>query len=150
MENLTGHWKSKWVFDPNQFIGFVYRITDLDTSREYIGKKFFFKLIRKKIKNRKNRKIQKTESDWKKYTGSCKELNEEIQKKGKERFLFEIVSLHESKASLAYKEVELQIKENVVREKLTDGSKKFYNQFIAPIKFKVPDQTFTEKQFDDT
>ncbi|VVC05071.1 Uncharacterised protein [uncultured archaeon] len=142
-----GHWKTCWEFDPNDFVGFVYRIVDIDTHQEYIGKKFFSKSIKKRIKGKKNRKIIQKESDWKTYTGSCHELNDEIEQRGENRFQFCILSLHESRASLAYREVELQVKENVVREKLPNGIKKYYNQFIAPIKFKIPDETDTEKRF---
>lgn len=34
-----GHWQFKYEFDPAEWYGFVYRITELDTGREYIGKK---------------------------------------------------------------------------------------------------------------
>ena len=76
-----GHWSSELLtenFDPLNFFGFVYRITRVDTGRSYIGKKQLVFTRRKKVKGRVNRKHVKKESDWKDYTGSCDELNEEI------------------------------------------------------------------------
>ena len=147
MENKNGHWQAPWDFDPEEWVGFVYRICDVDTGKEYIGKKFFFSTNRKKVKGRKNRKVVRKQSDWKSYTGSSKELNAEIERRGKDSFKFFIESLHESRSSLAYREVEAQIKENVLREKLVNGDRKFYNGMIAPIKFKVPDMTNKERLY---
>ena len=52
---------------------FVYRIINLQNGREYIGRKYFWKFRTPKGKKRK----VKSESDWKKYYGSCPELKEE-------------------------------------------------------------------------
>jgi hypothetical protein len=145
--NDIGHWKFFKKFEPADWIGFIYRVIDLDTEREYIGKKFFTSSLRKKVKNRKNRKKVVKESNWKSYTGSCKELNAEIELRGKDRFEFKIESLHESRSSLAYREVELHVKENVMREKLPSGVKKYYNGMIPPVKFRVLDETANELKF---
>ena len=51
----------------NDFFGFVYRITNNKNGREYIGRKYFWKFRTPKGKKRK----VKSESDWKKYYGSC-------------------------------------------------------------------------------
>lgn len=147
MQNDNGHWQYPKEFNPEDWTGFIYRIVDLDTKREYIGKKFFNKTIRKKVKNRTNRKKVIKSSDWKTYTGSCKELNAEIELRGKDRFEFYIESLHECRSSLAYREVEVQILENVMRAKLPTSEKKFYNGMISPIKFKVTDETALELEY---
>ncbi len=143
-----GHWTFPKEFKIEDWVGFIYRIVDLDTNKEYLGKKFFFSTIRKKIKNKTNRKKITKESNWKSYTGSCKELNEQIALRGKDRFLFKIESLHSSRSSLAYKEVEEQILNNVMREKLPNGEKKFYNGLICPIRFKINDPTVEELAYD--
>src|SRR6202020_415823 len=109
-----GHWEFHKEFDIDNWVGFIYKITDLVTQKEYIGKKFFFSTLRKKGKGRINRKVIRKESVWKKYTSSSRELNAQIIRLGKDKFKFEILSLHETKSSLAYREVELQILENVM------------------------------------
>jgi hypothetical protein len=139
-----GHWTCTFTFDPADFTGFIYRITNLTNKRMYIGKKFFSSTTRKKVKNRKNRKRVIKESNWKKYTGSCKTLNEDIELLGKDNFKFEIISCHESRSSLAYREVELHVKLDVLRSKYFDGSRLYYNGLIPPIKFMAPDYTPNE------
>lgn len=142
-----GHWHFFKEFEPENWVGFVYRITHIDTGRQYIGKKFFWKTIRKPVKNRKNRRKVTKPSDWKKYTGSSQWLNSEIALHGKDKFQFDILSLHESRATLAYREVELLVTEQALRAHLPDGSKKFYNGLIPPIKFSPGVETDIEKQF---
>lgn len=130
-----GHWIFPHEFNPEDWFGFVYRIIEVDTGREYIGKKQFFSNRTKTVKGRVNRKHYKKDSDWKKYTGSSKELNKAIEQNGKDRYIFKIESLHKSKGSLHYREVEVQIMENVLRAKLQNGNRKFYNGFISAVKF---------------
>lgn len=146
MENI-GHWIFSKEFEIENFVGFVYCITHKSTNRKYIGKKFFWKTIRKPIKNRKNRKRITKESDWKIYMGSSKWLLSEIEKFGKEQFEFQILSLHESKSTLAWEETRLLVVNDALRAKLPDGTKKFYNGLICGIKYEVKDETDLEKQF---
>jgi hypothetical protein len=134
-----GHWFSRVDFNPDNWFGFIYRISEIDTGRQYIGKKQFTKTKRKIIKGRINRKKIISESDWKSYTGSSVSLNEMILLKGKSNYIFEIESLHKTRGSLHYAEVEFQIKEDVLRATLSDGiTKKFYNKHINAIKFLPP------------
>lgn len=135
-----GNWTFDSDFNIEDWFGFLYRITELHSGKEYIGKKQFFSHRTKVVKDRKNRKHYKKESDWKQYTGSSADLNKAIELYGKENYKFEILSLHKSKGSLHYSEVETQILENVLKEKLADGSKKYYNRQIAGVKFIPPDE----------
>jgi len=139
-----GHWQYPGDINVNDWFGFVYRIVELDTGREYIGKKQFHSHTRKKVAGRKNRKRVIKESDWKTYTGSSKSLNERMNEIGKDKYSFFIESLHETRGSLFYAEVEKQIKENVLREKLDDGTPKYYNRLIAGVKFTPPESTEIE------
>jgi len=132
---MTGHWIVENEFDPNEWFGFVYKITDLTNDKEYIGRKNLWSIQRKKVKHRKNRKVVRKPSNWKSYTSSSTILKEEIKKKGKMKFKFEILSLHKTKGGLHYAEVETQVYQDVLRAKLPDGSRKFYNNSIANIKF---------------
>ena len=128
-----GHWNSNLLtedFNPMNFFGFVYRITRKDTGRSYIGKKQIVFTRRIKVKGRKNRKHVKKESDWKSYTGSCDELNNEIEKIGKGEFEFEILKFCLTKGDLGYTETMYQFKEEVLDMKFPNGTRKYYNSNI--------------------
>lgn len=135
-----GHWEFMQEFDINDWFGFIYRIVELNTGREYIGKKQFFANRTKVVKGRKNRKHYKKESNWKIYTSSCVELNNSISTNGKSNYKFQIESLHKTKGSLHYAEVSMQIYEDVLRIRLPDGTKKYYNGQIPGVKFIPPTQ----------
>jgi Putative endonuclease segE, GIY-YIG domain len=135
-----GHWIFPHEFDINEWFGFIYKIVEINTSREYIGKKQFFSNRTKAVKGRKNRKHYRKESDWRTYTGSSKELNLNIEQTGKENYQFFILSLHKTKGSLHYREVELQVKLDVLRTRLTNGTRKYYNGNISAVKFYPPDE----------
>lgn len=139
-----GHWQSPWKILPDEWFGFVYRIIDRETGKQYLGKKQFHSRLRKKVKGRKNRKVVHKPSKWETYTGSSRMLNEAIEASGMERFEFHIVSLHETKGSLYYAEILLQFKENVLREKLDNGEPKYYNGLIGAVKFRPPEPTERE------
>ena len=140
-----GHWTCSFQFNPDDFFGFIYRIINTETKIEYLGRKQFRKLARKKIKGRKNRKHVHSESNWKAYTGSSTHLNADIEKYGKDSFTFVIESLHTSKGSLYYAEVEIHVKENVLREMMPDGvTKKYLNKQISGVKFIPPVETLLE------
>jgi hypothetical protein len=133
-----GHWEFPHEFKVEDWFGFIYRIIELNTGREYVGKKQFHRNLTKAVKGRKNRKHYKKESDWRTYTSSSKELNAAIILNGKENYKFLIVSLHKTKGSLHYKEVEMQIFEDVLRKKLDNGLRKYYNGNISAVKFYPP------------
>lgn len=137
MEQLQdlGHWEFPHAFDIEQWFGFIYRIVEVNTGRHYIGKKQFWANRTKAVVGRKNRKHYRKESDWKKYTGSSVELNKAIELNGKDNYKFYIESLHQTKGSLHYREVEVQITENVLRERFEDGTRKYYNGHVSAVKF---------------
>jgi hypothetical protein len=141
----NGHWIYPNDFNINNWFGFVYRIIDTVTNREYIGKKQFFTKTSKAITGRKNRAWKTKESNWKKYTSSSDEINKLIKEFGKDRFQFFIESLHATKASLTYAEVEKLIVEDALRVKLSDSIRKYYNKVIPPIKFLPPHETIDEE-----
>ena len=145
----SGHWQVKKDFDIADWFGFIYRITELDTGREYLGKKQLFMMRRIVVAGRKNKKITYRESDWKKYTGSCKDLNEQIKLKGLDNYTFEIVSLHKSKASLYYAEVRIQVFEDVLRVRMENGIRKYYNGQIGAVKFKPPVDLLEEIEYNE-
>jgi hypothetical protein len=109
----TGHWICE-KFQPKAF-GFIYIVTNLTNNRKYIGKKQLQFRKKRKLKSRKNSKILYSESDWKTYTGSCRELNEDIEKLGKLNFSFEIIKFCKNKWELGYEEIQLQIQNEVIK-----------------------------------
>lgn len=111
-----GHWVlSENVKLSEDSFGFIYEIINLTTGKKYIGKKQCkSKLKRKPLKGRKNKRIEIKDSDWKNYTSSSTELNADIKLYGKDKFLFKILRVCNSKWELAYFEIKEQIDKNVL------------------------------------
>ena len=115
---------SKWLyseeFDPQDYFGFVYKITNLTNSKFYIGKKYFYhtsnvKLGKKELaalpvtRGRKSSTKQVIkESDWKSYWGSSKELQQDVKELGAEFFECVILKLCVDKKQLTYFELHYQ------------------------------------------
>lgn len=117
MDNIDlGHWilKDNLTFNDQAF-GFVYLITNKLNNRKYIGSKQMIKKIKRKpLKGKKNKRHESKESDWKTYTGSSRELNDDIKKFGKENFIFEIIEWANSKSHLRYLETKKQFDHDVL------------------------------------
>ena len=116
---------------PEDCIGFVYLITNIDTGRMYIGKKLakFSKTIQRtvKLKNgtKKKKKIRtKIDSDWRDYYGSSPELTKDVEQLGKENFSREILYYCRSKSECSYIEAREQFARRVLE------SKDYYNGHI--------------------
>ena len=112
--------------DINDLYGFVYRITNLQSGKKYIGRKYFWSF---RTPPGKKRKV-KQESDWQRYYGSCPELKDDIKKYGKEIFSREILSLHKTKGTCNYEETKQLFLNNVLSEALDDGAPAYYNSNI--------------------
>lgn len=111
---------------PEEYQGFVYQITELDTGKKYIGKKFFWKpKTLPKTKTRKRRVKTRVESDWKSYYGSSKEVQQIVEDKGSDNFKREILRLCKTKGECSYYEAKLQFQYDVL---LRDD---YYNEFIG-------------------
>ena len=117
--------------DVGDYWGFVYNITNLQNQRQYIGRKYFWqkRKPRSKDKTVKRRRVT-SESNWRNYYGSCPELKQDIKKYGKESFRRTILSLHETPGRVNYEETRQLFLNNVLIEKLTDGTPAFYNSNI--------------------
>ena len=133
-------YENPWVYNGKAFgtcdigetFGFVYNITNNHTKRQYIGRKYFWKFRTPKGKKRK----VKSESDWKKYYGSCPELKEEIQQLGRQNFNRTILSLHNTAGKTNYEETRQLFSNNVLTEALGDGTPAYYNSNILSRYFK--------------
>jgi hypothetical protein len=119
-----GHWilAERVVLSDTTF-GFIYEIINTINNKKYIGKKQCVSRFKKApLKGRKNKRIVRRESDWKTYTSSSADLNEDIIKHGKDKFIFKILKTCNSKWELAYFEICEQIKQNVLlREDYYNG-----------------------------
>lgn len=140
-----------WIYNnreeftiPENAFGFIYRIEDLESGKKYIGRKYLTrsKTVSKRVLKPNGTKITKkkksrVESSWQEYTGSCKPLNDEISKKGKDKFKFEIICFGFTKGQVNFLECLVQMKCDV----LTDPN--YYNDAIGSGQFrgiKVNDQ----------
>ena len=108
------------------YFGFVYRIDCITTGRSYVGRKYLWSFRKKKGASRRN----KSESDWKKYYGSCPELKEDVDKYGRENFTRTILSLHKTKGKTNFEETRQLFAHNVLTEGLDDGTPRYYNSNI--------------------
>tara|TARA_B100000287_G_scaffold166500_1_gene157048 strand:+ start:670 stop:1146 length:477 start_codon:yes stop_codon:yes gene_type:complete len=112
--------------DIGDFFGYVYRITNIKSGKQYIGRKYFTK--RRKPRGGKRRIT--TESDWKKYYGSSEELKQDVKELGREFFKREILSLHKTGGKVNYEETRQLFLNNVLTEALDNGEPAFYNSNV--------------------
>ena len=119
-------YKNKEVTEiPEEFIGFVYLITNTTNDRKYIGKKLTqFKRSKKPLKGRTNKRRYTVESDWKDYYGSSDELSADVERLGKDKFKREIMFWCSSKSQLSYIEAREQFTHKVLE------SREWYNGHI--------------------
>jgi hypothetical protein len=131
---MANPWDIPWNFehkpyDPDEeelkkWVGFCYRVTDLETGKSYIGKKFFWRPKTLPVtKTRKRRVKTKVQSDWKKYFGSSEQVKERVATGVP--FKREILKLCRTKGECSYFEAKLQFEYDVL---LRDN---YYNEFIG-------------------
>ena len=129
-----GHYENPWLYegkpftsdDIGEFFGFVYRITNLQSGKQYIGRKYFYS----KRKPRGGKRRVTSESDWKRYYGSSEELKTDRGLLGNECFKREILSLQPTPGKVNYEETRQLFLNRVLQETLDDGTPAFYNSNI--------------------
>ena len=108
-----------------EYIGFVYLITNLTNNKKYIGKKLTrFKVTKKPLKGKKNKRRSTKESDWRTYWGSSPHLQEDVEHLGEKNFTREILYFCKGRGELSY----LEAKEQFDREVLKTDE--YYNGII--------------------
>ena len=131
---MEGDYENPWYYkgtaftsdDIGDFFGFVYCITNIQSGKQYIGRKYF----QQKRKPRGGKRRVTSESDWKKYYGSSDELKADRKLLGNESFKREILSLHTTGGRTNYAETKQLFLNNVLQETLDDGTPKYYNSNI--------------------
>jgi predicted SPOUT superfamily RNA methylase MTH1 len=110
---------------PKETFGFIYKITNNETGKFYIGKKQLMSKTNVKLGKKEkaalptqrgrtpSKKLVVKEADWQNYWGSNKPLLEEL-KSGKDKFTREILMVCSSKKMLTYWEAAFQIKLDVL------------------------------------
>ena len=134
MKNIETDYENPWMFNGHPFLsedindafGFVYRITNVRTGKQYIGRKYFWQFRKPRNKNRR----VKSESDWKRYYGSSDELNQERVLLGNDQFRREILSVQPTKGKVNFEETRQLFLNSVLTECLTDGTPAYYNSNI--------------------
>ena len=122
-----------WIYNeqiydetPDDYQGFVYVITELDTDKKYIGKKNFWRPKVLPKNSKRTRRIRtKTESNWRDYYGSNKEVQILVESKGKSNYRREILRLCKTKGEMSYYEAKLQFENDVLLSDI------YYNEFIG-------------------
>ncbi len=112
-----------WIYKGEEFtsemiedwIGFVYIITDKSTDMKYVGKKL---LVSKRklppLKGKTRRRSVVKETDWKKYYGSSEQVQQLVEDKGADNFHREILTLCKSKGELGYLKAKYQFEHDVL------------------------------------
>ena len=104
---------------------FVYLITNKVNGMKYVGKKLAkFKVTKKPLKGKKNKRRSTKESDWQTYYGSSDRLNADVLELGEEHFIREIIHICPSRGIASYLEAREQFERRVLE---TDD---YYNGII--------------------
>lgn len=116
---------------PEEYIGFVYIITNLTNNRKYIGKKLAkfakttVRVVKLKNGNKRKKRIRgKVESDWKDYYGSNDQLQADVAQLGTDKFRRDILYFCKTKAECSYIEAREQFSRRVLE------SDDYYNGHI--------------------
>lgn len=128
---------------PEGTYGFIYKVHHIPTNKSYIGKKVLFfernkKLGKRELENLKTERRSKglkgktptkqkiiTESDWKTYYGSQKEIKDLVKLSSDEDWHKEILEITSSKKLLTYFETKYLFKNEVL-----ENSDIYYNNNI--------------------
>ena len=127
-------YENPWLYDGKVFesedikdyFGFCYILIDLENGMNYIGRKYFYSVRKKKG----IRKRVRSESDWKTYYSSSKKIQQMVQESGPNRFKREILSLYKKKGQVNYNETKLLFQHNVLEAANDDGERLYYNDNI--------------------
>ena len=110
----------------SEYVGFIYIITERDTGKKYVGKKFFWSTRKlSPLKGQKRKRTVKKQSDWKEYYGSSEQLKVLVEAKGGDAYHREILRLCKTKGECSYYEAKEQFDRDVLLRE------DYYNEFIG-------------------
>jgi len=130
-------WKGREEINPEKYFGFIYKITNKETGKFYVGKKVYWHNKKKKLTKKQlaelpptpgrkpTHEVVRVESDWKTYWGSNKQLLTDIKQYGEDKFECWIFKQCLTKKQLTYWEMHYQCKEEVLI-----GKNRSYNDNI--------------------
>lgn len=124
--------ENPWLFNniplteiPNGMYGFVYEITNIETMKRYIGKKFFWSI------SGTGKKAITKESNWKSYWSSSDNVKADIATYGKEKLTRRILVICRNKADTNMQEVHMQWYYDVLGSVDNSGNPVYYNDNIS-------------------
>ena len=131
---MEGDYENPWYYkgtaftsdDIGDFFGFVYRITNIQSGKRYIGRKYF----QQKRKPRGGKRGVTSESEWKRYYGSSAELSADRKLLVNAAFKREILSLHTRLGDVNFEETKQLFLHNVQTETLDGKTPLYYNSNI--------------------
>lgn len=121
---MTWHYNNLPVEEiPENAKSFVYKITNIQTGRCYIGFKLFYFTKLKTVKGKRKRVYE--ESDWRTYWSSSEEVKSDVLKHGLSNFKREILHFCPNKAVGKYLELKIQMDYRVLEK-----PDSFYNSIV--------------------
>lgn len=121
-DNPNGHWEFPELLGTKGEFGFIYAIFDPELKKGYLGKKQFVGA------GKLNKGVP---SNWRTYTSSCKELQEQIRLRGLINFKFIAIEQYKVRGTLGYAEVWSQCYAE------TPTSNVWYNGLIEKVSWPV-------------
>jgi hypothetical protein len=107
------------------YVGFVYLISNNTTGKKYVGQKKFGARLKVKSKTARTKRVYK-KSDWQRYWGSNGDLQKDVELLGEDKFTRIILHLCASKGVMNY----LELREQVERDALLKPEE-YYNSFVG-------------------
>lgn len=97
------------------YIGFVYIITEDSTEMKYVGKKLFWRKVKRPpLKGKKRKRIDIVESDWRSYYGSSVQVQQIVEERGESAYTREILRFCKTKGECSYYEAKEQFDRDVL------------------------------------
>jgi hypothetical protein len=124
----NGHWYYPQTINPEAYYGFIYRITNLLTCQQYVGKKSFHTWNRTGTKKTGKAK-------WEDYCSSSTEVKASIKELGKDWFHFEVLALCCTKSCWSYSESNIMHKLDVLTTRDESGMRWYLNKAINKIQW---------------
>ena len=142
---MQGHHWEGLPENYQSYFGFLYRITEKDTGRLYIGKKQLYLWAGPQGGYKCTNPMDPEwvpnawkESDWRVYAGSSAPLSKAMEKRGIWGYKYEVLQMAQDRLILHLMEVGEQTRLDVLNAKDASGKHVYYNENIAGLIFREP------------